>query len=361
MSEKSSDGTGGKISNFARGRGAGTNPAHRFARLEVEPDPEFSEGGISPKTCFYHDDAEKVIAINDSPDVPFEASVNPYRGCEHGCIYCYARPFHEYLDMSPGLDFETKIMVKKNAPQKLRNQLMKPGWVPQTVSVSGVTDPYQPVERKLGITRGCLGVLTEFRNPFTIVTKNYLVTRDCDILEEMASLNAVRVMISLTTLNPDLTSIMEPRTSRPDRRFKAIRELTKAGIPAGVLFAPVIPGLTDEELPKLVAEAANAGARFGSYVLLRLPHSVVPLFEEWLSRYFPDRKQKVLSRLKSLRGGKLYDSRFGYRMKGEGAYAEQIRQTFRIACRRYGLREEAPSLTTRHFRRVPAQGEFDLW
>ena len=344
-----------------RGRGTAANPANRFARLEVQPDSEYTEGGISPKTCFYSDDASDVIAVNDSPDVPFDASLNPYRGCEHGCVYCYARPFHEYLDMSPGLDFETKIMVKKDAAQKLRRQLQRPSWKPRTLSVSGVTDPYQPVERRLGITRRCLEVLAEFRNPFTIVTKNYMVTRDIDILEEMSRHQAVRVMISLTSLNSDLTRIMEPRTSRPERRLKAIRELSRAGIPVGVLFAPVIPALTDEELPAMVDAAVKAGAMFGNYVLLRLPGAVVPLFEQWLDQHYPDRKQKILSRLMSLRGGKLYDTRFGYRMKGEGAYADQIRQTFRISCRRHGLADEGPPLNASAFRRVPSQGELDLF
>ncbi len=346
---------------MARGRGAPGNPANRFTRLEVQPDPGADEGGISPKTCFFHDDAADVIAVNDSPDVPFEASLNPYRGCEHGCVYCYARPFHEYLDMSPGLDFETKIMVKKDAPDKLRRQLQRPSWKPRTVSVSGVTDPYQPVERKLGITRRCLEVLAEFRNPFTIVTKNHLVTRDIDILGEMSARNAARVMISFTSLNPDLIHKMEPRTSRPDRRLQAVRELSRAGIETGVMFAPVIPGLTDHELPQMVAEAAQAGASFGSYVLLRLPGAVVPLFEAWLEQHYPDRKKKIISRLKSLRGGRLYDTRFGYRMKGEGAFSEQIGQTFRIACRKHGLGESGRQLTSQHFRRVPSQGELDFY
>lgn len=343
-----------------RGRGSASNPANRFARLEVEPDPECSEEGISPQTRFYHDDADKVIAVNDSPDVPFEASVNPYRGCEHGCIYCYARPFHEYLDMSPGLDFETRIMVKKNAAAKLKRQLQRPSWKPQTVSVSGVTDPYQPVERKLGITRQCLEVLSEFRNPFTIVTKNHLVTRDMDILQDMARIQGVRVMISLTTLDPELTMIMEPRTSRPTSRLKTIRELSQAGIPVGVLFAPVIPGLTDTELPAMVEAAAAAGAAYGNYVLLRLPGSVVPLFESWLDQHYPDRKNKIINRLKSLRGGMLYDNRYGYRMSGQGAYADHISQTFTIAARRHGLADAGEPLSACHFKRVPSQGELGL-
>ncbi len=343
-----------------RGRGTASNPANRFARMEVEPDPEYSEQGISPKTRFYHDDAKKVIAVNDSPDVPFEASVNPYRGCEHGCVYCYARPFHEYLDMSPGLDFETRIMVKKNAAALLRKQLQHPSWKPKTVSVSGVTDPYQPAERKLGITRQCLQVLAEFRNPFTIVTKNHLVTRDMDILQEMARIHGVRVMISLTTLDPDLTMLMEPRTTRPAGRLKTIYELSKAGIPTGVLFAPVIPGLTDEELPAMIKAAADAGAASGNYVLLRLPGAVVPLFESWLEQHYPDKKSKILNRLKSLRGGLLYDNRYGYRMSGQGAYADQISQSFRIAARRYGLDDAGEPLSAEHFRRVPSQGELGL-
>ncbi|MDG5767309.1 PA0069 family radical SAM protein [Balneolales bacterium ANBcel1] len=343
-----------------RGRGTASNPAGRFTRLEVEPDPENSDG-ISPKTRFYQDDAASVIATNDSPDVPFEASLNPYRGCEHGCVYCYARPFHEYLDMSPGLDFETRIMVKKDAAAKLRKQLQSPAWKPRTVSVSGVTDPYQPVERKLGITRRCLEVLSEFRNPFTIITKNHLVTRDIDLIGGMAELGAARVMVSLTSLDPGLVSIMEPRTSRPARRLETIRELSRAGITVGAMFGPLIPALTDEELPRLVEQAAEAGASFGSYIMLRLPGAVGPLFEDWLEKHYPQRKQKIISRLKALRGGALSDHRFGYRMKGEGAFAEQIRQSFQISCRRYGLKDSGPPLTNRHFRRVPTQGELELY
>ncbi|MEX0681443.1 MAG: PA0069 family radical SAM protein [Balneolales bacterium] len=344
-----------------RGRGSSSNPANRFDQLEVLPDPEYSNEGISPATRFYNDDASDVIATNESPDIPFEASLNPYRGCEHGCIYCYARPFHEYLGMSPGLDFETRIMVKIQAPQKLREQLQRTSWKPKVVSISGVTDPYQPVERRLGVTRRCLEVLAEFRNPFSIITKNYLVTRDIDILKKMARIDGARVMISLTSMNSDLIEIMEPRTSRPDRRLKAIKELSKAGIQTGVMFAPVIPGLTDEELPNLVSEASRAGACFGNYVLLRLPGAVIPLFEQWLETHYPDRKNKIINRLKSLHNGRVYDNRFGHRMRGKGAYAEQIRQTFRMACRKHGLSHTGSPLSVRHFRRVPAQGELDLY
>ena len=344
-----------------RGRGSVDNPANRFARLEIEPDPDYADGGISPQTRFYHDDAARVIARNDSPDIPFEASLNPYRGCEHGCIYCYARPFHEYLDMSPGLDFETRIMVKTDAPQRLRKELQSRSWEPRTLSISGVTDPYQPVERKLGITRACLQVLRDFRNPFSIITKNYLVTRDIDILGDMAKYNAVRVMISITSLDSDLIRSMEPRTSRPDRRLKTIAELSKAGIPVGVMFAPVIPGLTDEELPRMVEAASGAGASFANYVLLRLPGPVLPMFQDWLERHLPYRKKKIMSRLKSLRGGDVNDSRYGHRMQGEGAFADQLQQTFRMACRKHRLRDAGAPLSIDYFRKVPSQGELGLF
>ncbi len=265
---------------------------------------------------------------------------------------CYARPTHEYLGLSAGLDFESKVLVKEDAPGLLRKQLSSPRWEPKVLSMSGVTDPYQPVEKKLGITRGCLEVLAEFRNPVVMVTKNHLVTRDIDLLSELARFDAAAVAVSLTTLDDDLRRIMEPRTSRPVRRLAAIGKLAEAGIPVGVMTAPVIPGLNDHELPNLLAAAAQAGATFAGYVPVRLPGAVAPLFEDWLGRHFPDRKDKVLNRIRSMRDGKLNDPGFGSRMKGGGVYAEHLSRLFGVACRRAGIeRGRFPKLSTASFRR----------
>jgi DNA repair photolyase len=306
-------------------RGAGSNPPNRFEHITLERDADWDpEQDPSPRTLFLRDRSRTIIASNDSPDIVFENSINPYRGCEHGCIYCYARPTHEYLGFSAGLDFETKIMVKEDAPRLLREELSAPGWIPKVIGMSGVTDPYQPVERRLKLTRRCLEVLAEFRNPVTIVTKNNLVTRDLDLLAELAGCRAVAVFISITTLDPELRKIMEPRTSPPSARLATIGALAGAGIPTGVLVSPVIPGLTDHEMPAILAAAAAAGASFAGHAALRLPYAVAPLFEEWLTRHLPEKKDKVLSRIRSIRGGKLNDSRFGKRMRGEGIFAEQI-------------------------------------
>src|SRR5437899_154980 len=247
-------------------RGAGSNPPNRFEKLRLERDADWDpEQDPLPRTQFLKDATSRIITYNDSPDVGFEASINPYRGCEHGCIYCYARPFHEYLGFSSGLDFESKIMVKEDAPKLLRHELSSPKWKPQMIAISGVTDCYQPVERKLKLTRGCLEVLAEFRNPVGIVTKNCLITRDTAVLSELAKYQAAQVFISLTTLDPELRKVMEPRTSPPAARLAAIRDLSQAGVPVGVLLAPMIPGLTDHEIPALVAAAAKAGARTAGY------------------------------------------------------------------------------------------------
>src|SRR5262249_9850748 len=237
----------------------------------------------SAKTQFFRDESRVILASNNSPDIPFTYSLNPYRGCEHGCVYCYARLTHEYLSLSPGLDFETKILVKEDAPELLRKTLSSPKWVPQCVSISGVTDPYQPVERRLQLTRRCLQVFAAFRNPVAIVTKNALVTRDIDVLQELASVNAAAVFVSGTSLAPALARVMEPRTSTPAARLRAIQELAQAGVPVGVMTAPVIPGLTDHEVPAILRAAAEAGARGAGYVTLRLPGAVADLFEQWLT------------------------------------------------------------------------------
>jgi DNA repair photolyase len=333
-------------------RGATRNPTNRFEQIHLERDADWNpEENALPTTKFFHDRTQTLLNRNDSPDIGFEYSINPYRGCEHGCIYCYARPFHEYLGFSAGLDFETRIMVKTNAPQLLREELSSPKWQPQTIAMSGVTDCYQPVERKLKLTRSCLEVFAEFRNPVGIVTKNALVTRDLDLLTQLARHNAVVVYVSVTTLDPDLRKIMEPRTSPPAARLATIRKLSEAGVPVGVMVAPVVPGLTDHEIPNIVTAAAAAGAKFAGTVTLRLPFAVAPLFEQWLATHFPDRKEKVLARLISLRGGKLYDAQFGKRMTGEGIFAEQITQLFTVACRRAGIADNHAHLSAADFRR----------
>jgi len=339
-------------SNPPRGRGTAANPPNRFERLAYLPILESADDDDSSiQTQYLKDASRSLITFNDSPDVGFDASINPYRGCEHGCIYCYARPYHEYLGFSAGLDFETKILVKEDAPELLRAELASKKWKPKVVAISGVTDAYQPIERKLEITRRCLEVLAEFRNPVVIVTKNHLVTRDIDLLKELASFNAAAVCVSVTTLDAELARVMEPRTSTPVNRLEAIRALAEAGVPVRVLAAPIIPGLTDHEIPSIIQAAAEAGARHAGYVVLRLPHGVGDLFEGWLEEHFPDRKKKVLNRLREMRGGKLNDSNFGTRMKGEGVFAEQIRSMFKLACRKVGIEGSALELSTEAFRR----------
>jgi len=340
-----------------RGRGAASNPKGRFERLEVEPDPEVDpqEAG-RPETLFLDDGSRSVITYNTSPDVGFDASLNPYRGCEHGCSYCYARPFHEYLGFSAGLDFETRIVVKRDAPALLRRELASPKWKPRMLALSGVTDPYQPVERRLAVTRGCLEVLAEFRNPVSIVTKNHLVTRDADLLAELASHGAAAVLMSVTTLDGDLARRLEPRASHPRRRLEAIATLAAAGVPVSVLTAPIIPAINDHEVPAIIAAAAAAGATNAGYVLLRLPRGVKDIFSEWLEQHFPDRKEKVLNRLRDLRGGNLSESRFGLRMRGQGPFAEQVRALFQLSCAKAGLGGHWPELSAASFRRPPQRG-----
>jgi DNA repair photolyase len=338
------------------GRGASFNPPNRFEKLAYEIDPEeIGDGQSAPKTQYLRDTSKSIISYNDSPDIPFDASINPYRGCEHGCIYCYARPTHEFLGFSAGLDFETRILVKEDAPELLRDELSSSKWKPQVLVMSGVTDPYQPIESRLQITRRCLEVLAEFRNPVGIVTKNHLVTRDIDVLKRMAEFNAISVSVSVTTLDARLAHVMEPRTSPPERRLKAIEELAAAGIPTGVMVAPVIPGLTDHELPSIVRAAARAGATQAGYVVLRLPYAVADLFENWLSAHFRDRKKKVLDHIRDLRDGKLNDPAFKSRMKGKGVYADQIRSMFTLACRKAGMSSSRPALSAEHFRRPAGQ------
>jgi DNA repair photolyase len=336
-----------------RGRGATINPADRFAALHYERD-EFSavEDERPLPTEFFLDDSQSIVSRNNSPDVGFETSVNPYRGCEHGCAYCYARPTHEYLGFSAGLDFESKILVKLNAGSLLRHELNKPSWKPQVLVLSGVTDCYQPIERKLKLTRACLEVLAEFRNPAAIVTKNFLVTRDIDLLQRLAKYNAAIVTLSITSLDADLAAKLEPRASTPRARLAAVRELARADIPVGVNVAPVIPGLNDHEIPHIIQAAAEAGARCAHYTIVRLPLAVSQIFPAWLRSHFPERAETVLGRIRSMRDGKLNSAQFGLRMRGEGLLADQIRQLFEVVCRRFGLNERDFQLSCESFRRV---------
>ena len=335
-----------------KGRAASFNTPNRYEPLLVELDPaELTEEELRQvPTKFFEDTSRSILSKNDSPDIPFTYSINPYRGCEHGCIYCYARPSHEYLGWSAGLDFETKILVKRKAPELLSQAFQKPSWKPQVICFSGNTDAYQPAERKLKITRGCLEVFLRHRNPVAMITKNHLVTRDVDILQQLASFNLVNIMISVTSLRPEITRHMEPRTSLPQRRLEAVKALSDAGVPVGVMVAPIVPGLTDEEIPAILTEAARHGARSAGYVMLRLPGPVEPLFIEWLKTTFPDRVNKVLGRLQSLRGGHLSDSRFGHRMRGEGVWAETLGTLFHTTCKRLGLNRTSLKLSTDKFR-----------
>ena len=343
-------------------RGTPENPANRFERIAFEPDPEAPEeaNAAAPPTRYYADPTRGILATNQSPDVGFDVSVNPYRGCEHGCVYCFARPSHEYLGFSAGLDFETRILVKRDAPALLRRALASPHWKPQVIAFSGVTDPYQPAERRLRITRGCLEALAEFRNPVAVITKSRLVTRDADLLGALARHGAAAVNVSVTTLDPALQRAMEPRAAAPEQRLAAIAALSAAGIPTGVMVAPIIPGLTDHEIPRILEAAAGAGARFAGHIVLRLPHGLKDLFAAWLERHHPERRAKVLHRIQEVRGGRLNDPRFGSRMRGSGLYAEQLHALFETACRRAGLDGPRPTLSTAAFRR-PAGEQMALF
>ncbi len=340
------------ISANTKGRAASFNPPNRFEKHHLEPieiDIPYEEVPPVP-TTFYNDTSRTILARNDSPDLPFTYSINPYRGCEHGCIYCYARPSHEYLGFSAGLDFETKIMVKMDAPQLLEETLQKKSWQPQIVVFSGNTDCYQPVDRKLQLTRKCLEVFLKYRNPVGLITKNALVLRDADVLQEMSHLKLVHVMLSITTLDADLARIMEPRTSSPTNRLKTVEELSKQGITVGVNVAPIIPGLTDEEIPAILKAAVDHGASSAYYMLVRLPGAVEPLFLDWLQRNFPDRAGKIINRIKDTRQGRMSDSRFGSRMKGEGEIADAIVSLFKLNANKLNLQRRWEDLSVEHFR-----------
>ena len=352
-----------------KGRGTSSNRNSRFDRVQFESQPDdewirndpwlkqLGEWEPAPTTVIHSDQSRSIFGKNDSPDLPFSLTLNPYRGCEHGCTYCYARPTHEYLGFSAGLDFESQIVVKHDAAALLREEFSKPRWRPQVIAVSGVTDCYQPLERKLQITRQCLAVFAEFRNPVMIVTKSGLIVRDLDLLQELAKHQAVAVAISITTLDSELANHLEPRAAQPQRRLAIIERLAAAEIPTQVMLGPVIPGLNDHEIPEILNAAAAAGARSASWIALRLPHSVKELFSEWLEQHRPDRRRRVLAAIHSIRGGRLNDPRFGSRMRGEGLLAKQIDQLFNVSRRRTGLDQPVDALNTRAFRRPgPSQG-----
>jgi DNA repair photolyase len=342
-----------------RGRGAVENPPNRFERLRVEIDADAAVAGDGDelgaarpalRTQFYRDVSSTVLVRNLSPDVGFEWGLNPYRGCEHGCAYCYARPTHEFLGFSAGLDFETRIMVKDRAPELLQAELTATGWRPVPVAMSGVTDCYQPVERQLRLTRGCLEVFAALRHPVGIVTKNRLVVRDLDVLADLARDGLVRVMLSLTTLDAALARALEPRTSSPSARLEAVRTLADAGVPVGVNLAPIIPGLNDHEIPSLLDEAARCGAQFAGYQILRLPLAVKDVFLQWLDTHVPTRRASIEAKIRDTRHGALNVAAFGERMRGTGALAAQLGQLFRVMRRRAGLDRPPPPLRTDCFR-----------
>jgi len=370
-----------------RGRGAVTNVRHRFQRDDrVQVDDGWSSSGLpadfvdsvpdnfpeaasgeqaaarvipilpdariapaAPKTTVTAEEARKMLSRNDSPDIPFDVAVNPYRGCEHGCVYCYARPTHSYLGLSPGLDFETRLVAKANAVQALRAELARPGYKPSPINIGSATDAYQPIEREWRLTRGLLELMLETRHPLTIVTKNALVARDLDLLAALAEQKLVVVYMSITTLDAGMARTLEPRAAAPWRRLETVRSLTDAGVPVGVLVAPIIPFINDESMEHILQESKAAGAHYASYTVLRLPWEVKTLFEDWLNAHFPDRAQRVLHRIEDLRNGRRNDPNFGSRMRGTGVWADLLRQRFTIATRKLGLNRHRLALDCDRF------------
>lgn len=347
-----------------KGRGSHINPPNRFVKIRYEPEPdeEYLDDLGNRPTEYLLDHSRSIVTENDSPDVPFRYSINPYRGCSHGCSYCFARPTHEYLGLNAGLDFETKVFVKEKAPELFRDFLGQDAWNPEPITMSGVTDCYQPAERHFLLARRCLEVAAEARQPMSIITKNALVLRDLDLLRNMAAENLVHVNLSITTLDAELARSMEPRTSTPMAKLRAVRTLSEAGVPVRVLVAPVIPGLTDSEIPSILAIAKQSGARAASYQLLRLPLTVAPVFREWLEREQPSRVEKIEGRLRDVRDGKLNNAEFGSRMCGTGEMARQIREMFRLFSRRHGLDGELPPYDCSRFRQpMPKSGQLRLF
>jgi DNA repair photolyase len=346
----------------SHGRGSGESPPNPFERLHVEDDldgiddlrrsdPEWVPP--KPTTQFFVDDSQSVIAKNNSPDIPYDYSLNPYRGCEHGCAYCYARRTHEYLGWNAGIDFESRILVKENAAELLQDELHRMRTPPVKLNCSGVTDPYQPVERSLGVTRACLEVLVEMRQAVTMITKNHLVTRDIDLLAQLASHDGAAVGVSINSLDRELAAKLEPRASSPRMRLRAVRELNEAGVPAGIMLAPVIPGLNDHEIPAILDAAAESGARFVGYTTVRLPGTVAPVFEAWLREHFSAEKaESVLDRIRATRGGKFNINDFGDRLRGTGELVANIKTMIKTGVRRHGLDSRVPQLSNAAFRRV---------
>jgi DNA repair photolyase len=353
--------------HVAKGRGAVTNPAGRFEPTSIQASDDgwgsLEEPPRRIETTLIADRPKRAITRNDSPDVPFEQSVNPYQGCEHGCIYCFARPSHSYWNLGPGLDFETRIFHKPDLPRLLAREFAAPGYACKPINLGANTDPYQPAERELGTTRALLEVMLAHRHPVTIVTKGALILRDLDLLAELASLRLTSVVVSLTTLDDGLKRVLEPRAASPRARLGAIRELSAAGVPVTAMMAPVIPALTDHEMEAVLAAAAQAGARNAGFMLLRLPHELGALFEQWLAEHYPARASRVLGRIREMRGGRLNDARFGHRMRGEGPYAQLLASRFAAACRRHGLNvTRGPELDCNQFTSDPhAPRQADLF
>jgi DNA repair photolyase len=348
-----------------KGRGTAWALEHRFSALNHEAfddgwgtlDQAVSEERLAPATQIIEQQVKSILAPNDSPDVPFELSINPYRGCEHGCIYCFARPTHSYLNLSPGLDFETKIVVKVNAAERLRAAFAAPGYVPKALNVGSATDAYQPIERKLGLTRALIEVLAEHRHAFSVITKSSGIERDLDLLAPLARDNLSAAYVSLTTLDSALARILEPRAAAPARRLRTIERLAKAGVPVGVSVSPLIPFLNEPELERVLESARDAGATSAFSIPLRLPWEVAPLFKQWLDVHFPERAARVMARVHEMRGGRDNDPRFGSRMKGQGVWGELIAQRLHAAIRRLGLNNDKRELDLGAFRRPSPQGD----
>ncbi|WPB59283.1 PA0069 family radical SAM protein [Xylophilus sp. GOD-11R] len=351
-----------------KGRGSATQLAHRFSRDERDAWDDGwdtladlqADRPAQIRTQIHFEDAKSVISRNDSPDIPFDASINPYRGCEHGCIYCFARPTHSYLNFSPGLDFETQLIAKRNIADVLRQELARPGYRPSHIAIGTATDCYQPIERELRLTRSVIEVLGEARHPFGLVTKSSAVERDLDLIAPLAQKRLAAVYITITTLDARLARILEPRAAAPHRRLQTIRALVDAGVPVGVSVAPQIPFIT-EDMEQVLEAAREAGARSAFYTVVRLPWEVAPLFREWLDLHYPQRAARVMARIQEMRGGRDYDADFATRMKGSGLWSELIRRRFETATRRFGLNRERTVSTLEHFRPPGVGGQTHLF
>jgi DNA repair photolyase len=342
-----------------KGRGAVSAPQGRFDQRPVELDAEFAHerSEVAPATTLRAMQAGRIISTNTSPDVPFDQSINPYQGCEHGCVYCYARPTHSYLEHSPGLDFETEIYYKPNAAARLLDAWAKRGYECKPITIGANTDPYQPAEKTLAITRALLEVFLEYRHPVTLITKSHLVSRDLDLLAELASMQLCSVAISVPTMNEDLKRIMEPRVPSATARLRAMRLLADNGVPTSALLAPVIPAINDDEIERILAAVADAGVDQARYIFLRLPHELLEIFTDWLDTHFPERRERVLSLVRQASGGRNYDSRFGVRQTGRGAYADMLASRFRTTCRKLGIEADGyqHALDSSRFRRPGGQ------